>query len=503
MNTSKKNAKDVLRARLAGVDLIEYRRSQRKEKLQIFLQSSLFNIPIGILILVSIVLVFAEFLVHPGDVRDVIILANDIITWVFVLELSLRYYGAPNKKIFYKQYWIDILSVLPVLRFFRTFRILRLLRLVRLSRVALIFLRHGGWLSRNVERSIGSYGLLAVVSAFIIIGGTLATLTFELQPTDPTVSSRQFLERTWQTAFLFISGEIVGALPGTVPGRLISIIISLAGLSIFAIFVGTVSATMTTYLRNSMDSKDLDLKDLSGHIIICGWDSVCADILRELEAVADIWHKGVVVIADTDDDIVKHGGIKNTNRMFHVRDDFTKFDVLESVGAAKASRALVIADGSNSELSDQDRDARTVLAALTLEKINPNIFTCAELINEKNATHLKLAGVEEIISRARLTAGLFASTAVNDGVTAVVSQILTHHEGAYLRKITVPESFHNKPFQDLLIGFKQDFDSTVIALEKKSEGLKQAHVNPSAQTILTPGDRIVVLVTKDSLLCDL
>ena len=67
---------------------------------------------------------------------------------------------------------------------------------------------------------------------------------------------------------------------------------------------------------------------------------------------------------------MKEAEVKNSSSLFNVRDDYTKFEVLEKVKADRASRALVIADSSNKELSEQDRDARTVLAALTLEKIN-------------------------------------------------------------------------------------------------------------------------------------
>lgn len=503
MNPKKQLNKDLIRARLLGINVSDFRRNRRKERLHAFLQSAVFNIPISLLILASVTLIFCEFLVSPSDLRDKLITINDIITLIFVVELSIRYYAAPNKRIYFSNYWIDILSVLPILRFFRSFRILRLLRLLRLSRAILIMMRHGGWLSTKFERYLGSYGFLLIISIFMVVGGTLAMLHFEIQAAEPTISGNEFLDRIFETSFLFVSGEMVGDAPATTSGRLISILISVAGLSVFAVFVGTVSATMTNFLRNRMETKDLHVEDLQEHIIICGWDRVGARILSELEAVPEIWRKGVVVVADCDAHISKEAGIKNASRLFHVKDDYTKFETLEKVGTARARRALVLADSSNKNLSDQDRDARTVLAALTLEKINPKIFTCAELLNKQNAAHLKIAGVEEIISRADLTAGLFAATAVNDGVTAVISQILTHHEGAYLRKITVPKEYFGKTYGSLLYDFKNEFDSTIIALEIAQEKFAEPHVNPTSSTLLSDGDRVVVLITKDSLICDL
>jgi uncharacterized membrane protein YkvA (DUF1232 family) len=88
-----------------------------------------------VVILLSVVLTLVEFY-HglSGKKLDIIIWINDIITGIFIVELSLRWFAAPSTKAHWKEYWIDWISVIPVLRPMRLLRFLRGLRLLRLFR---------------------------------------------------------------------------------------------------------------------------------------------------------------------------------------------------------------------------------------------------------------------------------------------------------------------------------------------------------------------------------
>ncbi|MCB0345234.1 MAG: NAD-binding protein [Bdellovibrionales bacterium] len=488
------------RARRLGVGHREYVSMKAKTNLQKFVNGAIFNFFIAVLILFNVTLIFAEFLIPEGEQLNRILHVNDLITWIFICELSVRYFVAPNKKIFFSNYWIDILSVMPAFRLFRTFRIFRLLRLLRLTRAVMIILTQSGWVSKKFEQFFGGFGILFFTAVMLILCGTLAQLSVE---NAHSISANQFLSQVWETTFLFISGEVIGELPTTLGGKLVSVLISISGLVVFAVLVGTISASMTAYFQRKMDAKDLDISDLKNHLIICGWEAMGEVILRELEAVPDVWSQGVVVVAETPSDIAKISRITNTRPLFHLRQDYTKVEVLESAGAKRAKTAIVLADKGDN-LRPQDRDARTVLAALTLEKLNPKIFTCCELLNENNATHLKIAGVEEIISRISLTAGLFASSVVNHGVTPVLTDLMTHHEGNYLRKIAVPAKCVDKTFLECLEHFKVEFDALVIAVEcRDSQGQLELQVNPEVQLVLRSGDKVIVVVKRDSELCDL
>jgi voltage-gated potassium channel len=172
-----------------------------------------------------------------------------------------------------------------------------------------------------------------------------------------------------------------------------------------------VAASMESFVKSQIESKDVMLSDLRGHLLVCGWDRAALLVLRSLQNQPRKWSKGVVIIAEVEEQLDKLFPNSVAGRLFHVRADYTRFEVLESCGAQYADSALIFADRA-AQLRDQDRDARTVLAALTLEKLNPNIYTCAELMDEQNGAHLKIAGVEEVVSHAALTAQVMARAAL-------------------------------------------------------------------------------------------
>ena len=490
------------RAKARGMSVSKYKRYRARLNLQKFLESTPLNLIIAGLILLSVILIFWEFLLPPGPKQNEIIILNDYLTWFFIVELTVRYFVAPNKRIYFSNYWIDIIAVFPAFRVFRTLRILRLLRVLRLARASILLLKESGWLSSRLEKYFGNFGFLALTTVLLIFCATIATISFEHPPLTETVPIETLVNTLWETTFLFISGEVTGGMPTTSGGKTISILTTLAGLVVFAIMVGTISATMTAFFKTTMDAKDLTIADLEDHIIICGFDGKVEVILQELEAVDEVWRKGVVLVAETDIEINKLHGIKNTKRLFHINEDFTQIEVLEMAGAKKAKTAMVLADKGNN-LGDQDRDARTVLAALTMEKLNPVIYTCAELLNESNATHLRLAGVEEIISRNSLAAGLFSTSAVNQGISVFVSDILSHQDGNYVRKFDVPKEFQGKTFLEASTYFKKELDSLVIGIERVVEGKAESHINPAHDLELKDQDKLTVILKKDSEICTL
>ena len=52
-----------------------------------------------------------------------------------------------------------------------------------------------------------------------------------------------------------------------------------------------------------------------------------------------------------------------------LNEDFTKVEALEKAGVHRASKCIILSDTGRGR-KDRDADARTILAALTIEKLN-------------------------------------------------------------------------------------------------------------------------------------
>lgn len=112
-------------------------------------------------------------------------------------------------------------------------------------------------------------------------------------------------------------------------------------------------------------------------------------------------------------------------------------EVLRQAGLERAAVAILLADKTVPR-SDQDRDAHTVLAALTIEKINRGIFTCVELLSRENQSHLTLAGVEEIIVPDEYGGKILAAAARNRGIVCMLDELLTRERGNNFYKSALP-----------------------------------------------------------------
>ena len=85
--------------------------------------------------------------------------------------------------------------------------------------------------------------------------------------------------------------------------------------------------------------------------------------------------------------------------------DALELEVLERVNIQSAGMAILLTD-TLTPRSDQDRDARTVLAALTIERLKPDVFCCAELPSRE-----QLEEIARGIGWGFIIAGLVASLA--------------------------------------------------------------------------------------------
>ena len=68
--------------------------------------------------------------------------------------------------------------------------------------------------------------------------------------------------------------------PHTFLGRLFAIIIMLSGISLIAIITGTISSIFTS--KRIMEDRGLEKINLSGHIVLCGWNTNAQNIINNL-----------------------------------------------------------------------------------------------------------------------------------------------------------------------------------------------------------------------------
>ena len=390
-----------------------------RKRIDDFMRSTPVELAVLCLILLSIALIILEAVFPDGFCIGINLqLTSEILTAIFVVELALRYCGSVTPKGFIREYWLDIIAVLPVAR---VFRVLRLLRLLRLFRAGKILNRRISRFSNVLVDWIAEYLFFVMLLLIVILAGALAISSIEGGFNDDFST---FEKSFWWSVFSLMAGEPIDGSPQSTAGRIVSVMVMFGGITIFALLTGVFSAFMVKRIRLNMKGNPMELEELEDHIIICGWNRSGHLIVEEFQSEDTQKDKPIVIIAEREKEPHLNWSIVKPEMIYFLNADYTQISALKRCSVEKASIAILLADKSI-ERTDQDRDARTVLAAMIIEKLNSDIFTCVELLNRDNETHLRMAGVEDVIVTNEYAGTIIASASRNKGgIVPVINEIL-------------------------------------------------------------------------------
>jgi voltage-gated potassium channel len=266
--------------------------------------------------------------------------------------------------------------------------------------------------------------------------------------------------------------------PTTIGGRLIGALTMLAGIGL----IGTLSAMLASMMVSAKwrRTRGMDLLNCSEHFVICGWNYKAQEILNELQGDEATATTPVALIADLDEQPI------DTPALAFIRGDVSTSTLQQAnVGAARA--AIILSDEHIDAFS---RDARSILATLTIKTAYPTLYTCVELADARNSTHCKMAGADEVIVGGALTSYLLLQAALAPGVTQVISELLSNQAGHELYLIPMPTQFAGHTFIETLTQLKHQYDSLVIAVQRE-DGTH--FTNPDPAHRMQAGDQLFVI----------
>ena len=465
---------------------------RRRRAVQRFIEHPRTDHAVALLIVTSVALLLVELLVEGYTLVHKM---GDALTMVFVVELSLRFYAFKSKRRFFREYWLDILSVLPLFRAWRILRILRLLRLFRLGPLLARSNRRVAWILRaTVGEQLTIFSMLLV---------TILAATFGIASVEHGNPAFSGLERSfWWTIFSVVAGEPVGETPESTAGRLFTLLVMMTGLTVFALFTGAVTAVMSERLRQGARHRRMSLDDLHDHVLVCGWNRSAQVLLAELRSAEETREVPIVVIAEARPESSVE--IETDPLTFFLEGDYTRAEVLEAASVRRASRAILLADKSVPGRSDQDRDARTVLAGMTIEKLSPGIFTCAELLSRNNESHLLLAGIEEVVVGDEYSGKILAGSCRVGGLTEIADEIFSSRFGNQIFKREIPADWAGLTILDVQRKVKAEHDAIVIGVEEPvtpargnaGRAYERMAANPPAGRVLREGESLLVVARK-------
>jgi voltage-gated potassium channel len=250
--------------------------------------------------------------------------------------------------------------------------------------------------------------------------------------------------------------------------------------------LGMFSASFATILisRKIRENRGMCASTIEDHIIMCEWNHRARAILKELRADSQTEDAHIVLVAD-----IEEKPVDDDNLIF-IRGVVSE-EALESANLKKARTIIVLGDDN---IESTARDAKVVLTTLTIENMNPSVYSVVELVDKSNERHCLRANADEVIIGNELSSHLIASAASDHGISRVVSELLSSRYGNELYSMPVPADMAGKKFIDVFITMKIQHNITVFGVQKGRVG---AFIpNPDTDRLVSETDLLLV-ISKD------
>jgi len=267
--------------------------------------------------------------------------------------------------------------------------------------------------------------------------------------------------------------------PTTLGGRLIGMLIMFFGIGLLGMFTATIASV---FVENKLkESRGMKSYQFERHTILCGWNLRAREILREFRADPRIREAPIVLIADIAEKPL------DDKKLYFIQGEVTEETLLQA-NLAKAGTVVILGDNS---LNENARDAKVVLSTLTVESLNPNVYTIVELVDEANVRHCERAHANEIIVGNEFSSRLLARAALDHGISKVLSELLSSRYGNDLLKIPVPDHLAGRSFLEVFTEMKSVRQATVLAVQKG--GNDQVVSNPPSDYQIGTGDNLIII----------
>lgn len=266
-------------------------------------------------------------------------------------------------------------------------------------------------------------------------------------------------------------------------GRFFVSLLILFNLSIFAYALSVITSLLLDGEFQKLFKYYKTLKQigkLNQHVIICGYGrhgkQVATEFLRSGQAF---------VVIERNEEKLRE--LREQN-LLYLEGDATHEDVLEEAGVMSA-RALLVS------IPDE---AESVYTVLTARQMNPQLNIISRASNEKSETKLKRAGADHTIMPERIGGFYMAMLIKNPDIDAFINTV-TNYGAARILFEEHDYSTIKKELQKKTLGEMDILKTAGVNVVGLRPGVGDIVINPSADTTLSAGCKLVLLGNKQQM----
>lgn len=224
-------------------------------------------------------------------------------------------------------------------------------------------------------------------------------------------------------------------------------------------------------------SMERDISRLSGHVIVCGFGRVGRGTWSALQD-RDV----PVAVVESDPDRVEAG---RSAGALVIHGDATHNDVLELAGVDSAESLIAcVAD-----------DSDNLVIALSVKALRPELRVICRATEIESERKLRLAGADAVVAPQAVGAERLAQMAIQPELAQIFDIVVSGNAVEFrVEELDIPPgcAIAGKSIRDS--GIRQASGALILAIEAGEETLM---VNPGPEVVITEGERLVVVGTKE------
>lgn len=213
----------------------------------------------------------------------------------------------------------------------------------------------------------------------------------------------------------------------------------------------------------------------TGLTLLCGWNNHAVQIVRELKAAG----RPIAVIC------AKRPAELNDAAFPVIEGDCADDATLKRAGAETAAAAIILAEDAG-RLPAGTIDARSILTALAVESLRPQIYSVLELVNPENARHARRARTDSVIFCDQIIARFIALCASQRGISGFAADLFSRSDDkSKLNTMDLDASWNGKTVGEVFAAIRARRDLPLAILRRgEDEGREEwlHEINPPAST---------------------